>query len=354
MSRAVLPSTLRAAARPSKPTCLPLPYTTNSIAAASPSFPRYHSTSSQSTQGSSVSASEVSHFTQLASSWWDPHGPSRLLHLMNPLRHDFIRSCLATSAPSPTTSQPEPQEKHTFLDIGCGGGIFASSAARLPTTKSVTAIDPTPEVIAVANQHKRSDPLLSQPNRLTYINCAIEDLSSHLTNPESHSHPHPQPYPPPPKYDFITLFEVLEHIDHPSTFLRTCLTHLKPHGWLIGSTISRHPISYLTTKIVAEAPWPIGVVPAGTHDWNKYINPAELKQFFAKENTAHFERSHGNEDGDDASGIKVVEGAQRLAVGDVYGDIRVEGCVYVPLLGWRFVKGSEEYGNYFFGVQRLQ
>ena len=79
-----------------------------------------------------------------------------------------------------------------------------------------------------------------------------------------------------------------------------------------------------------------------------------MKQFFAKENTAHFERSHGNEDGDDASGIKVVEGAQRLAVGDVYGDIRVEGCVYVPLLGWRFVKGSEEYGNYFFGVQRLQ
>ena len=63
-----------------------------------------------------------------------------------------------------------------------------------------------------------------------------------------------------------------EHIDKPAAFLRSALAHLRPGGWLIGSTIARHPVSYLTTKLVAEAPWPVGVVPAGTHDWDKYIN----------------------------------------------------------------------------------
>src|ERR1700710_454575 len=85
---------------------------------------RFQSTSS------SVSPDEVSHFNALASTWWDPHGSSRLLHLMNPLRHDFIRTCHA--------SQRDPLDDNTalrFLDIGCGGGIFAESAARLTRTK---------------------------------------------------------------------------------------------------------------------------------------------------------------------------------------------------------------------------
>ena len=79
--------------------------------------------------------------------------------------------------------------------------------------------------------------------------------------------------------DVITLFEVLEHIDQPSVFLAECVKHLKPGGWVIGSTIARSPISFLTTKVVAEAPV-VGIVPRGTHDWNKYINPEELRNWF--------------------------------------------------------------------------
>ncbi|KAI1627513.1 S-adenosyl-L-methionine-dependent methyltransferase, partial [Exophiala viscosa] len=247
---------------------------------------------------SSVSPSEVSHFSRLASTWWDPHGPSRLLHLMNPLRHDFIQTCLSSS--SSTT------QSYSFLDIGCGGGIFASSAARLPSTSTVTAIDPTEQVIEVAKSNQRTDPALSAP-KLRYLNCAIEDL--------------PIPASDDQKVDIITVFEVLEHIDSPSSFIDLAIPHLKPGGWIIGSTIARSPISYLTTKLIAEAPI-IGVVPAGTHDWNKYINPSELRSYFET-------RAPGT-----------------------WSDFKTQGVIYVPALGWKAVNNSEDLGNYFFGIQK--
>src|SRR3954471_4191995 len=113
------------------PSILPLPLNPTSIRNISlllRSAPRFvhnqlqfrnHST------GSSVNPTEVSHFNALASTWWDPHGSSRLLHLMNPLRHDFIRTCHASQP------VPPPASGLRYLDVGCGGGIFAESAARL-------------------------------------------------------------------------------------------------------------------------------------------------------------------------------------------------------------------------------
>ena len=127
---------------------------------------------------SSVDPAEITHFNALASSWWDPHGPSRLLHLMNPLRHTFITSCLSDSGSGSGSSRPArpAEEKLHYLDIGCGGGIFAESAARLRDTASVTAVDPSPAVLRVAEAHRRQDPLLLEPGRLKYHNAAIEDL----------------------------------------------------------------------------------------------------------------------------------------------------------------------------------
>ncbi|KAL1297153.1 hypothetical protein AAFC00_004729 [Neodothiora populina] len=249
---------------------------------------------------STVSETEMSHFSSLASSWWDPHGPSRILHLMNPLRHTFIQRCKAT-----TNEQQQPtQSKLKYLDIGCGGGIFAESAARLPTTESVVAIDPTSQVLAVARQHQRTDPTLMEPGRLTYLNTAIENL--------------PVPTDARAGVDVLSLFEVIEHIEQPGPFLEHCLPHVKPGGWLIMSTMSRTWTSWATTIFAAEDL--MGVVPKGTHNWNQYINVDEMKAWAAKQKG--------------------------------WSQPVTMGVVYVPGVGWKEVNGSASWGNYFFGIRR--
>ncbi|KAL8863735.1 MAG: hypothetical protein Q9198_010384 [Flavoplaca austrocitrina] len=260
-----------------------------------------HALRNYATASSSVNPTEVSHFNALASTWWDPHGSSRLLHLMNPLRHDFISSCHALK-PNST-----PQNGLRYLDIGCGGGIFAESAARLPNTANVTAIDPSLDVINVARQHARKDPILQEPGRLEYLNTAIEDLNV--------------PQLPNEQYDVVSLFEVIEHISKPAPFLRSCLPFVKPGGWLFLSTIAKTWTSWLTTKIVAEDL--VGLVPRGTHDWSKYINEHEIRAFF-----------------------------QAQQGWGANGGMKALGCVYVPGIGWRMVTGGERWGNYFFGVRR--
>jgi polyprenyldihydroxybenzoate methyltransferase/3-demethylubiquinol 3-O-methyltransferase len=272
-----------------------------STARTTPSI-RTHTTDSNppnaSNVGSSVNETEVSHFNTLASEWWDPQGSSRLLHLMNQHRHPFINRCLSTAPPLP------PGHKRKYLDIGCGGGIFAESAARLATTHSVTAVDPTPEVIAVAKRHQRTDPLLLEPGRLTYHNIPIEAL--------------PLPKTPEEGFDIVSLFEVIEHIQQPAPFLRSILQHLKPGGWFIGSTIARTGTSWFTTKLMAEEV--LRMVPRGTHDWNQYIQPHEMKAWADKQPDLE--------------------------------NWQVMGVVYVPGFGWKEVQGSEGYGNYFFAARK--
>lgn len=232
---------------------------------------------------------------------------------MNPLRFDFLQSLFKQDI------NQAADTSRTYLDIGCGGGIFASACARHPRTASVTAIDPTPACIAVAQGHQRRDPAL-QPPKLTYVNTALEDLPASGTGAKQ-------------LFDVITMFEVIEHVSSPSAFLHNAAQHLKPGGWLVGSTIARSPMSYITTKLIAEAPV-IGVVPPGTHDWNQYINPEELQGWFEQQNELV---SVGGPGAD-----------QR------WGDFVKQGVIYVPALGWKVVSGSESYGNYFFGVQKLR
>jgi polyprenyldihydroxybenzoate methyltransferase/3-demethylubiquinol 3-O-methyltransferase len=219
---------------------------------------------------------------------------------MNPMRHQFIKQCLASQA----DPLPAEQKLH-YLDIGCGGGIFAESAARLANTASVTAIDPTPEVFKVAEAHKRRDPLLCQSGKLNYLNISIEGLSKDSKSGDD-------------GYDVVSIFEVVEHVTNPSQFLQDVLPHVKPGGWLVMSTIARTWTSWLVTNVMAEDV--LGIVPKGTHDWNKYINEKELRSWFAKRQG--------------------------------WESPRAMGVLYVPGLGWKEGPRGEDWGNYFFGIRK--
>lgn len=218
---------------------------------------------------------------------------------MNPLRHEFITRC--RSSPSANSTG-----KLRYLDIGCGGGIFAESAARLPNTLSVTAIDPTPEVLKIAQAHKKRDPALLAPGRLTYLNASIEGL--------------PTPESPSEGYDVVSVFEVLEHVNAPGPFLEQVMQQVKPGGWIVLSTIARTWTSWMVTNVVAEDV--LGIVPKGTHEWSKYVNEVELKDWFANKGWGR------------------------------NGGMKTMGVIYVPGLGWKEVPGGEGWGNYFFGVRR--
>jgi polyprenyldihydroxybenzoate methyltransferase/3-demethylubiquinol 3-O-methyltransferase len=282
---------------------------------------RHHNTAaSPNPSSSTVDPTEIHHFNALASSWWDPHGPSRLLHLMNPSRHDFLSSCLRSSSsisPIISSSGGKPGRGLDVLDVGCGGGIFAESAARLPWVKSVTGIDPSAKVLEVAREHMKADPTLnlspsaspstrSSPS-LQYLQTDIDSLPQ---TPGYLSQ----------GYDLVTLFEVVEHVSSPSSFLRSVMSKVKPGGWIVGSTIARTWTSWLVTKVVAEDV--MRIVPRGTHDWNRYINEEEMRAWFAKQ-------------------------------GEEWGEFRSVGVMYLPGVGWTEMKGLEGVGNYYFGVRRL-
>jgi polyprenyldihydroxybenzoate methyltransferase/3-demethylubiquinol 3-O-methyltransferase len=252
---------------------------------------------------SSINPVEIGHFDKLAATWWDPHGSSRLLHLMNPLRHKFIRDCLQEDAV--VGDRQGIPSKIKYLDVGCGGGIFSESAARLPTTASVLGLDASENVIEIARKHAQTDPSIMLSGKLTYKQGGIESLPIPASDNE--------------RVDILTVFEVLEHVNQPSAFLEACMPHVKPGGWLIMSTISRSLASWFTTKFMAEDV--LRIVPRGTHDWNKYILPQELESWFSKQPGWGFQRTLG--------------------------------VIYVPGVGWREVPRSEELGNYFFGVRRL-
>lgn len=166
----------------------------------------------------------------------------------------------------------------------------------------MTAVDPTPEVLRIARAHAAKDPSLAQ--KLQYVAGTIETLPLAKTTEE--------------KYDVVSLFEVIEHVDKPSEFLERCGEFVKPGGWLVLSTIARTWTSWFTTNLMAEDV--LRIVPKGTHDWKKYINEEELRRYFAKK--------------------------------DGWSSPRVMGVVYVPGLGWKEVSGSEKIGNYFFAVRR--
>ena len=192
------------------------------------------------TQSVNVDNSEIEKFSQLADKWWDKTGEFKPLHDINPLRLDYI------------DAQAHLQGKNV-LDVGCGGGILSESMA-LRGADSVLGIDMAEKSLAVAQLHAEQ----TQLSKLSYRCISVEDLANEM----------------PQAFDVVTCMEMLEHVPDPASIIRSCAKLVKPNGKVFFSTINRNPKSYLHAILGAE--YLLNLVPKGTHDWQKFITPAEL------------------------------------------------------------------------------
>ncbi|KAI9137747.1 S-adenosyl-L-methionine-dependent methyltransferase [Paraphysoderma sedebokerense] len=215
-----------------------------------------------------VDNAEIKKFSDLSSAWWDPHGEFKMLHLMNPIRVQYIRSRIAGFIDE-TGDSPTPFQGMKFLDIGCGGGLLSESLKRLGA--DTLGADASFSNIQIAQLHQRTDKSLVQPpGRLQYRNCTAEQL---LEEGKAG------------KYDVVCAMEIIEHVNDPAGFLKVCGDLLKPKGLLFVSTISRTPLARFLTITLAEDV--LKLVSSGTHDYHKYIKPEELQTMLETVNSSN-------------------------------------------------------------------
>jgi len=188
-----------------------------------------------------IEAAELDKFDAMATDWWDPKGKCRPLHALNPTRLQFIADRCSLA-----------QKK--VLDIGCGGGILSESLFKRGA--SVTGIDATPSVLEVAKLHAIENNL-----QLNYIHTTAEEYA------EIH----------PNSFDIVTCMELLEHVPDPLSLIKAAAILLKPKGHLFFSTLNRTPKAYLFAILGAE--YLLNLLPRGTHQYEKFIRPAELNQW---------------------------------------------------------------------------
>lgn len=184
---------------------------------------------------------ELQKFSDLAHRWWDPTSEFRPLHEINPLRLEWINA-------------RAPLAGKTVVDIGCGGGILAESMTKKGA--KVTGIDLSEKALKVADLHS-----LESGVQVRYEMISAEQLAERE----------------PASFDVVTCMEMLEHVPDPASIVQACANLVKPGGHVFFSTINRNPKSYLFAVIGAE--YVLRMLPKGTHDYAKFITPAELAQY---------------------------------------------------------------------------
>ena len=199
----------------------------------------------------SIVPEEAQRFGELASDWWDPKGRSAMLHKLNPVRLKYIRDQIDQHWQFDECSRA-PLDGKRALDVGCGAGLLAEPLARLGA--SVTGLDASPEVIAVAREHSAAVGL-----EIDYRSGDVQQLEG--------------------EFDLITSMEVIEHVADPAAFIRALAKRLAANGLLIMSTPNATGLSKLLMITVGEG---LGQIPKGTHDFDKFIAPDRLKVLLAE------------------------------------------------------------------------
>ncbi|MEX0300216.1 MAG: bifunctional 2-polyprenyl-6-hydroxyphenol methylase/3-demethylubiquinol 3-O-methyltransferase UbiG [Kordiimonas sp.] len=198
--------------------------------------------------GLTVDENEVAFFAKIADSWWDPNGPFKPLHQLNPTRLNYIRQ--EVSRHYGLKDSPTPFEGLRLLDIGCGGGLISEPMCRLGA--DVVAVDASEKNIKTASLHAERSGL-----EIDFRNNTAEALAKAGE-----------------QFDVIVNMEVIEHVADVDAYLTACRKLMKPGGIMLLSTINRTAKAYLFAIIGAEhvLRW----LPVGAHDWNKFLKPEEL------------------------------------------------------------------------------
>ncbi|MEZ5654318.1 MAG: bifunctional 2-polyprenyl-6-hydroxyphenol methylase/3-demethylubiquinol 3-O-methyltransferase UbiG [Sphingobium sp.] len=199
-----------------------------------------------------INPAEAQHFGALAKDWWDPKGSSAMLHKLNPPRLRYIRGAINAHWHVAANSL-RPLAGKSALDVGCGAGLLCEPLARLGA--DVTGIDAAPENIDAAREHAEKQGLT-----IDYRATGIESLGS-----TAH-------------YDLVTSMEVIEHVTDPAAFIQGLAQALAPGGLMILSTPNRTGLSRLAMIDIGEG---LGMIPKGTHDWDKFLTPDEIETLLA-------------------------------------------------------------------------
>ena len=209
-----------------------------------------------------VDAIDLAKYDALGDRWWDTEGPMGPLHKLNPVRVGWIRDLLtreraaSTANPGATPNSGEPSAPvdkplrgRRILDVGCGGGLLSEALAGLGA--EMVGIDPAPNNVVVAQRHADANGLA-----VDYRCTTVEALTAE-------------------RFDAVLVMEVVEHVRDVAGFLRDCALCVRPGGLLVGATLNRTLKSYALAIVGAE--YVLHWLPRGTHDWHKFVTPAEFE-----------------------------------------------------------------------------
>ena len=203
----------------------------------------------------SVNKKEIEKFSKMAAEWWDPSGKFKPLHKFNPIRIRYIKENIINSFK--LKSKKKPLDNINILDIGCGGGLLSEPMRRLGA--NVTGIDASSKNINIAKLHAKKNKL-----KINYLCSSPEKLKIQK------------------KFDVILNMEIVEHVEDINFFINSCSKLLKKNGLMFVATLNKTLKSYLFAIIGAE--YILRWLPIGTHDWEKFVKPEDLKKILNKNN----------------------------------------------------------------------